>query len=205
MVEMSEPDISHVRGVALVCSPRPGGNTDLLVVEYVRGMTDGDATVKIVYIRDRHIEPCRGCEACSATGSCVIDDDMTEIFELIESSDRIVLATPVFFYQTSSLAAKVIERSQPFWVRKYLLDNPPAGERHGIRRLGAWLAVGATRGERLFDGMRYTARYFFDALNADLHDMLTYRGLDEKGSIREHPTAMNDAYTAGRRFADPNL
>ena len=197
--------MSRVRGVALACSPRADGNTDLLLAEYVRGMHDGGATVETVYVRDKNIEACRNCQACSKTGSCIISDDMPEIYKLIESSDRIVLATPVFFYQTSSLAAKVIERSQPFWARKHLLGNPPAAQHNNIRKLGAWLAIGATRGEKLFEGMGYTARYYFEALNAFVHEKLNYRGLDEKGAVRNHPTALTEAFKAGRVFADPNL
>jgi len=197
---MPGSDRSAVRGVALACSPRAGGNTDLLIESYVRGMHDGGANVETVYVRDKRIEPCRGCRGCSGTGTCVIDDEMTAIYDLIEASDRIVVATPVFFYQTSSIAAKMIERAQPFWARKYLLDRPLAGE-----RAGAWLAVGGTRGKRLFEGMRLTARYFFDALNADLADMLTYGETEAKGAIRAHPSALDDAYAAGRRFADPNI
>ncbi len=202
---MDTPAERRVRGVAIACSPRAGGNTDLLLEEYVRGMTDGGATVETVYVRDRHFQPCRECHACSSTGVCIIDDEMPAMHEQIESSDRIVLATPVFFYQTSSLAATVIERSQPFWARKHLLNRPLPDQRDGIRRLGAWLAVGATRGKKLFDGMQLTARYFYDALNTELIDMLTYRGVDEKDAIHSHPTALTDAYAAGRRLANPDL
>ena len=69
---MSEPDMPHVRGVALACSPRPGGNTDLLVAEYVRGMTDGGATVEVGYIRDRHIESWRGWQAWTFWGLALV-------------------------------------------------------------------------------------------------------------------------------------
>jgi len=202
---MAESEGLSIRGVALACSPRSGGNTDLLIDQYVRGMRDAGAEVEVVRVRDMHIESCRECLACSSKGACVIDDDMASIHNLMESSDRIVLATPVFFYQTSSLAGKVIERCQPLWARKYLLDRPIPARGNGVNRRGAWLAVGATRGKKLFDGMRYTARYFFDAMNAELADMVTYRGIDGKGAIRDHTSALQDGYDAGCRFADPSL
>jgi len=128
---------------------------------------------------------------------------MDRVYTLIESSDRIVVASPVFFYQTSSHAAKIVERGQVFWARKHLLGTPLPAERNGIKRLGAWLAVGATSGKKLFDGMLLTARFYYSALNTPLAETLTYRGIDEKGAIHSHPTAIEDARAAGRRFADP--
>lgn len=194
----------RVRCLAMACSPRAGGNTDILIDRFVRGMKDTGAVVTLVHVRDMNVGSCTACGRCSETGRCVIRDDMDDLHDLIESSDRIVVATPVFFYQTSSLAAKIIERIQPFWAEKHLLDRPLPKQRDGVRRLGAWLAAGATRGAKLFDGMLLTARYYYSALNMELAETLTYKGIDEAGAIHNHPTALEDAITAGSDFADPD-
>ncbi|MBN2497681.1 MAG: flavodoxin family protein [Deltaproteobacteria bacterium] len=200
---MSTGDHDRVRALALACSPRAGGNSDQLLEAFVRGMEAGGAEVELVRVREAQIESCRNCGSCSKTGRCVIADEMSqEIHPKMERSDRIALATPVFFYQTSSLAAKVIERVQPFWARKHVLEDPLPSRRGQIERLGAWLAVGATRGERLFDGMLLTARYFYEAIGARLAETVTVKGVDERGAIRAHPTALADAEAAGRRFVE---
>lgn len=200
-------NVSHERSVqclAIGCSPRIVGNTDILLDQFVSGMKDAGADVKIVHLRGMNIQSCIACNKCGETGRCVIRDDMDDLYKRIESSDRIVVATPVFFYQTTSLAAKIIERAQPFWAKKHLLDQPLPEQRDGVRRLGAWIAVGATHGERLFDGMLLTARYYYSALNMKLDQKLTYTGIDEAGAIRNHPTALTDAKTAGQAFANPD-
>jgi hypothetical protein len=46
---------------------------------------------------------------------------------------------------------------------------------------GAFIAVGATWGERLFDGPRLTIKYFFQAINAEYKEELLIRGVDKKG------------------------
>ena len=165
---------------------------------------ESGAAVTLVHVRAMNIKSCTACNKCSETGRCVIRDDMDDVYKLIKSSDRIVIATPVFFYQTSSLAAKIIERVQPFWAEKHLLGRPLPEQCDGVRRLGAWLAVGATRGAKLFDGMLLTARYYYSALNTELDETLTYPGVDEAGDIRNHPTALADAKTAGHAFANPD-
>jgi protein-tyrosine-phosphatase len=54
------------------------------------------------------------------------------------------------------------------------------------------LAVGATKGANLFEGLNLTAKYFFDAVGADFKGSLTYRRIEEPGDIVKHPTALNE-------------
>jgi hypothetical protein len=67
---------------------------------------------------------------------------------------------------------------------------------------GAFIAVGATKGAKLFDGPKLTVRYFFKAINAEYTEELLIRGIDKKGEIKEHPTALKDALALGQRLAD---
>jgi hypothetical protein len=52
----------------------------------------------------------------------------------------------------------------------------------------------------LFEGTLYTMRYFFDAIDVENGGTLVYGEVDEKGAIRNHPTAMKECYEAGGRF-----
>jgi len=54
------------------------------------------------------------------------------------------------------------------------------------------LAVGATSGKDLFDGVKLTARYFFDAADIQYKADLCYRGVDDKGEMENHPTLHED-------------
>ena len=68
-------------------------------------------------------------------------------------------------------------------------------------RKGAFTAVGATRGDKLFEGPILTAKYFFKAINVEYTDELLIRGVDQRGEIKEHPSALSDAYELGSRLA----
>ena len=46
-----------------------------------------------------------------------------------------------------------------------------------------------------------TATAFFRTLSVPVHASLGYRGVDARGAIREHPTALQEALEAGRELA----
>jgi arsenate reductase len=45
-------------------------------------------------------------------------------------------------------------------------------------------SVAASQGRQLFDGVHLTAKYFFDAIDAQFSHAVTYRGIESKGAIR---------------------
>ena len=107
-------------------------------------------------------------------GFCPIDDDVRdEIYPLLRQAEVVVIATPIFFYNMTAQLKAVIDRCQTFWARKYKLKlkDPGANMRRGFL-----LAVGATRGKNLFEGLNLTTQYFFDAIGAQFEGSLTYRG-----------------------------
>jgi len=53
--------------------------------------------------------------------------------------------------------------------------------------------VGGSKGKRNFEGIILTVRYFFDALDIDFANQLLVKEIDQKGAIKNHPTALDDA------------
>jgi len=180
-------------------SPRRGGNTDLLLNELLRGCRNGHADVEEIYLRELKITPCLEIYACRKDGKCPIRDDMQNLYPRLAEADVLVLASPIFFYSVSAQAKALIDRCQAFWAQKYLLKQPvaPGGK---IRR-GAFLAVGGSKGEKVFEGALMTMKYFFDSLDMIFYKSLLYRGVDAQGEILNHPTALDDAYRLGTEIA----
>lgn len=184
--------------LAVQGSPRKEGNTDILLEEAIRGAREEGARVKKVVLVDLNISPCLAIYACKKAGQCAIKDDMIGLYESIDAFSRMILASPIFFYSVSATAKAFIDRCQARWVRRYLLKHRVESN---IDRKGAFIAVGATRGKRLFEGVRFTVRYFFDAVDMEYADELLVRGVDQKGEIRQHPEILEEAYALGRRIA----
>jgi arsenate reductase len=166
-------------------SPRKGGNTDTFLAAFLEKAGQAGAAVKTIQVARAGIVPCKGCGYCETHGTCVIADDpmSTEIFGLLRQADLVVAASPVYFYAISAQLKVLIDRCQTLWSRKYAyqLKDPLADTRKGLV-----FSVAASRGRQLFDGIHLTAKYFFDAIDAQFSHALTFRGVETKGAIRQH-------------------
>ena len=119
---------------------------------------------------------------------------MQAIYPRIDGADAIVLASPIYFYNVTGQCKVLIDRCQVFWSRKYALKQRAAS------KTGFFLSVGATQGKRMFDCATLTVKYFFDAIHATYSGRLLFAGIEKKGDIRNHPTALEEAYEAGMRL-----
>lgn len=192
-----------VKVLGLFGSPRRGGNTDLLLEEMLKGAEEGGAQIERIIISELKFSPCIECHGCDETGECVLHDDMEKVYPKLMEADWIILAFPIFFYGAPAGTKALIDRVQSLWVRKYRLKLPP--EHRGRRRKGFFISVGATKGARLFDGAMLTVKYFFDALDVDFAGHLLFKGVEGKGDIRSHPTALRQTFEAGKASANSNL
>ncbi len=180
-------------------SPRKDGNTDILLEEFLKGAEKEGAEIERLHLINYSITPCKECHGCDNTGVCVIEDDMQKIYPKILEADIIVFASPVFFYGVSGWAKAFVDRFQAFWAKKYLLKDPSLSK-SGKKRKGFLISVGATKGERVFEGVILTTKYFFDVINAEYKGELVFRSVEQKGDILKYQDALRQAFEAGRRL-----
>lgn len=179
-------------------SPRIEGNTDLLLREAVRAIDEAGHEIQLFKLNYMNIKPCQNCGGCGKTGQCIVKDDMEEIYQAIREADRIILASPIFFFGVSAQAKMMIDRCQAFWCDKYLLKREiPAGP---AGRKGLLLLVGGMKKEIGIQCSEATAKAFFRTISVPGHETLGYLEVDAKGDILKHPTALRDAYEAGKRL-----
>ena len=186
-------------------SPRKGGNTDLLLDSFLRGVKEGGGEYEKLSISDLDISPCRECLTCEETGECVIPDDTQTIYRKLLKVDKIVLASPSFFYGFPAQIKALIDRCQFLWARKHILNWDPAEissfHPNSLPQKEAFaILLGATGGNNLFTGQLNTIRYFLEPLNAQLIGSLLFRKIEKGGDILRHPSALDEAYQAGRKF-----
>jgi len=181
--------------LGIMGSPRIKGNTDLLLEEALKGAKSQGAEVEKIVVDKLKISPCKEYLGCFKDGNCVIRDDMDDIYPKLLGADVVIIASPMFFYGVSSQTKALIDRCQALWARKHILKQslPNGG------RKGAFIAVGATKGKRLFEGAILTVKYFFEAIGVEYADEILIRGVDARGEIKEHPIALSDAFELGKR------
>lgn len=186
--------------VAFLGSPRKDGNTDILLKRTLEPIREAGHEITLFNLNAKNIKPCQNCGSCTETGACIMKDDMTDVSEAIRQADRIILASPIFFFGVSAQAKAMIDRCQSFWCEKYLLKKTiPAGPRG---RKGLLVLVGGMKKEEGIHCAGTTARAFFRTISVPEHDVLSFMGVDAKGEILKHPTAMQDALAAGKRLVE---
>ena len=190
--------MSEMKIIAFLGSPRRDGNTELLLKEVIKGVEESGFNVQIFDLNSMNIQPCQDCGECDETGECIVHDDMEQVYEAIRIADRIILASPIFFFALSAQTKAMIDRCQSFWCEKYLLKKPIPEGRFG--RKGLLLVVGGMKKEVGVQCSESCASAFFRTVNVSEHDILSFLGINKKGEILKHPAALQEAYKAGKKL-----
>jgi len=103
------------RVLAILGSYRPGHTIDQAAQAVLDGARERGAEVEVVQLRERHIEFCTNCRACTqlpgeAPGACPLEDEMAGLIDRIERADALLLAAPVNFFAVNALFKRFMER-----------------------------------------------------------------------------------------------
>jgi hypothetical protein len=97
------------------------GNTNIMVNAFLKGAERAGAKTANIFLKEKEIKHCRACKACwfNRPGHCIIKDDMAEIISSMEGADIIILATPVYFDNISSMLNvfmnRLMVKASPYW------------------------------------------------------------------------------------------
>ena len=184
-----------IKILGIMGSPRYGGNSDLLLDNALKGAKESGAEIEKIRLCDLNISPCSECHGCDDTGECIQNDDMQLIYPKIIKADRLFLASPIFFMGISAQTKAMIDRCQCIWVRRYKLKQT-IGKGREFRK-GFFISVGGSKNPEKFIGAVKTVKAFFTSLDFTYEKELLIAGVDEKGAIANHPTALDEARKIG--------
>jgi multimeric flavodoxin WrbA len=184
--------------VAFLGSPRKEGNSELMLNEAIRAVEDEGHSVTLFRPSDMDISPCTNCGGCDETGECIIEDQMNEVYSAIRQADRFIISSPIFFFGIPAQLKALIDRCQAIWCEKYLLRKPIVEGEYG--RKGLLLLVGGMKREVGYSCSDATVTAFLRTISVPEHEVVSFQQVDAKGAIRKHPTALNDAFKAGKRL-----
>lgn len=82
---------------------------------FLDGISDtGMQDITVINAVEKHIEYCTGCFSCMHNGgTCIFDDDMKEILDLILNSDLLILSFPLYCYGMPAPLKAIIDRVLP--------------------------------------------------------------------------------------------
>ncbi len=99
-------------------SPRKGGNSDFLADEFARGARDAGHAVRKIELCDIKLNFCKGCLYCQSHNRCIQKDDMNEIYSIIQHSNVLVFATPIYYYEMSGQLKTFLDRMYPLMPKE---------------------------------------------------------------------------------------
>ena len=158
--------------ITILCgSPRKGGNTETLATALAEGARGAGADVTLYTLRGKKIAPCVNCDYCHTHDKCAIADDMADVYPLLQNTDALVFASPVYFYTMSAQLKALLDR----------LYNP-------VRatfpiRLTALLGVCADDTQRAFDPMKATFAAIEDYLGWQRVGEVTVDSVEKPGDL----------------------
>jgi len=97
--------------LGIVCSPRKGGNTEIMMGQALAGARNYGAETELWTTAGKDLKPCDGCGAClRRDGRCHIKDDMQELYPKVLAADGIIFGSPAYFWSVTAQAKIVIDR-----------------------------------------------------------------------------------------------
>lgn len=132
----------------LSASPRRNGNSDTLCQRFAEGARDDGKDVEYIFLADKKIGYCRGCNYCQKKGRCVQEDDFAPILDSILAADVIVFGSPIYFYCINAQLKTVIDRCYPryqeiknkvFYFLLTAADNAPDTFDEAMTALGGFV------------------------------------------------------------------
>lgn len=174
-----------MRILALIGSPRRGGNTDILVDWILQGAKGEGHIADKLYLYDYEILPCIDCRGCKREDlACPLEDGMEEIYPRLEAADIIVFGTPIYWYGPTAKMKLLIDRLRPFIANKKL-----SGKK-------GMIVVPSEEGQGCCGPLSEMFRMSFEYLGMSFIGSMLVQAY-EKGEIKEQPKELRRAYELG--------
>ncbi|MGA9100331.1 MAG: flavodoxin family protein [Methanotrichaceae archaeon] len=174
--------------LALIGSPRIGGNTDVIVDQILKGSKSKGHMAEKLYLYDYDIMPCIDCRRCkNENNTCALKDDMPSIYRKLHDADLIIFGTPVYWYGPSAKMKLLIDRLRPF------IDSKGLKSKKGI------LVVPSEEGKDCCGPLMEMIRMSFSYLGMEFSGSILAKAY-ERGEIKGNLDEMTRAYEMGLSF-----
>ncbi|WP_128694375.1 flavodoxin family protein [Methanoculleus taiwanensis] len=116
-MEQKNSDTGNQKTVTLLMgSPRRNGSTHFLLKEAERALRDQGIATQVIFLDELTIHDCRGCHQCKTENNsrCIVQDDMQQVYRMMESSCGLVIAAPVYFGYVPAMTKAWLDRLVPY-------------------------------------------------------------------------------------------
>ena len=165
-------------------SPRRNGNTEIMVNEFVRGAGEAGHETTVIYLAGKKINGCLGCQYCFVhDGVCVQKDDMADVLKVLDETDLVVFASPIYWFDITGQLKCTIDR---MYARGKVGFH--------FRKTALLLDSGA---DKVYDAALSQYRAMCAYLRWESVGEICIPGMEEKGSMSTAP-GLKEVYELGR-------
>lgn len=185
-----------MRVTGFIGSPRKEGNTDHLVRRILESVSERGFDTEIVYLNDLNIKGCQACMQCKEKAlRCAVEDDMQELYPLIESSDVVVLGSPIYMGNITGVMKTFIDR----W---YAYAGVPDEKKLPVgKRIFLVLPYGREE-EDLFDHVAIQLGQMFKYLFGAKVESWLVPGTRDAGAVLQREDLMRHAWQIGAALSE---
>lgn len=100
--------------VAINGSPRPGGNTEIMLKKVLKPLEAAGWNTEYLRIGGKPVRGCMACMKCveKQNGRCIIENDViNDYLEKMYAADAIILGSPTYFADVTSELKALIDRA----------------------------------------------------------------------------------------------
>jgi len=103
-----------MKALAINGSPRPGGNTEILLKKVLEPLEAAGWDTEVLRIGGKPVRGCLACMKCveKQNGRCAIESDaMNDYIEKMFAADAIILGSPTYFAEVTTELKALIDRA----------------------------------------------------------------------------------------------
>ena len=179
-------------------SPRKNGNSEVIVDTIAADLENCEVTV--FKMREKKCNHCIACSFCQGKDgqSCVQKDDITALLGVIDTCDAVVLATPIYNHQVSSMTRLFIERLYPFFhVEKKNMSNTSKFGKKAALVCSFWGGP-----QEVYQKYADWTVENFSQIGAENLKSLLFGQIPERGEIKEHENYMQQVHELAKWLVD---
>lgn len=180
--------------IALLGSPRVGGNTAHLLEQAILGATEAGCDVEKVVVPFLKFRPCMEIFHCVDHDTCKIQDDMIPFYDKFREMDGLIVAAPVMTMGIPGALKSFMDRFQVYYMAKYERHQSFIPKEHRDIRKTLFISIGGMNVPNDFEGSKLTMHAFCDIIDCPYWGEVLRNDMDTIKDITTRPEVMQAAY-----------
>jgi len=180
-------------------SPRSNGNGAVLMKRF--GDTAGKlgAQVQNYVLSELHYRGCTACMGCKTkSDKCVLQDDLTQVLESVREGDVLVMASPVYLWDVTSLLRAFIERTYSFFVPDFATNPNPSRLKPGKKLV--FIQTQGQPSENLFADLFSRIEPIFKRYGFTDNHLIRALGVRKPGEVESREEVMKGVEDTARKI-----